>query len=604
MIRLHFYFILFSCCTQIYLVQAQPNIDDLKQLITQSNATYKEKIQAYIELAGSNQLKNFGENLKYGYDGLTYAVNHSDTIRKGILLNNIGKAHYFNADYDSANVYYQNAIAILQNTNAVLQLADVYNNTAKLYRKLKKLPAAHSFYKKAFDIYTSQKNEDGIATIFNEEGVVYEYEENYDQAIKNYMSSLKLRERMRDSVGIGYSLNFIDGAFAIMQNFNEAINYNMRALRIRELMKDSFAIALSYSDIGVIYAMQQNFNSAHQYLEHSNEFARALRYPDLILTNLKQLSDIASDEKNFEKAFNYQKEYALIKDSIYQSETSKQVEEFAARYENTEKEKLIQEQEFAISRRNYWIAGIIAAFILSFLLGYSWYRRYKLKQAAIHQQDRMEQRALAAQNIIEAEEKERKRIASELHDGVGQTMSAASMNLSVLKDGLIRMDNKHEALINKVHAMVNDSCNEIRMVSHNLMPHALNDKNLSAAVKDFTSKIDSNVLPIYLHAEGFDDATVTPTESVLYRVIQEIVNNVLKHAKAKRLDISLIKTNNSIEVIMEDDGVGFDLAGATQKKGLGLQNIQSRIEWLQGQVEWDTSPGRGTVASIFIPLKV
>ncbi len=601
--KLHFYLILFFCCTRLCIVQAQPNIDDLKQIIINSNTTYKEKIQAYIELAGSNQLKSFGDNLKYGYEGIFYAVNHADTVSRGMILNNIGKAHYFNADYDSASIYYQNAIPLLQNPNTELQLADVYNNIAKLYRKLKKLPTAHRFYQKAFDIYTKQKNEDGIATIFNEEGVVYEYEENYNQAIKNYMASLKLRERMQDSVGIGYSLNFIGGVFAMMQNFDEAIKYNMRALRIRELLKDSFAIALSYSDIGAIYAIQENFNSAHQYLEQSNQFARAIRYPDLILTNLKQLSDVAFDENKFDQAYSYQKEYILIKDSIYQSESSKQLEDFAARYQTAEKEKLIQEQEFAISRRNYWIAGIIAVFILCFLLSYSWYKRYKLKQASMLQHERMEQRALAAQNIIEAEEKERRRIASELHDGVGQTMSAASMNLSVLKDGLQTTDENNKVLINKVHAMVNDSCHEIRMVSHNLMPHALNDKNLSLAVKDFTSKIDSGVLPIYLHAEGFDDKTVTPTESVLYRVIQEIVNNVLKHARAKRLDISLIKTNRSIEVIMEDDGIGFDLTVTSQKTGLGLQNIQSRIEWLQGQVEWDTAPGRGTVVSIFIPLK-
>lgn len=604
MIRFLFYFLSLICCLQMNFLFAQPTTDAVKQVITSSNATYKEKIEAYIDLAGNIQLKNFGENLKYGYEGVSFAINHADTTSRGILLNNIGKAHYFNADYDSANIYYQKAITVLLQTNAVLQLADVYNNIAKLYRKLKKLSAAHSFYKKAFDIYTKQKNENGIATIFNEEGVVYEYEENYDQAIKNYKASLQLRERMHDSVGIGYALNFIGGAFAMMQNFDEAIHYNMQALRIRELMKDSFAIALSYSDMGVIYAMQKNFSSAHQYLEQSNQLARALRYPDLILTNLKQLSDVASDENEFEQAYSYQKEYALIKDSIYQSETSKQIEEFAARYETAEKEKLIQEQEFAISRRNYWIAGIVAAFILCCLLGYSWYRRYQLKQAAMLQQERMEQRALAAQNIIEAEEKERKRIASELHDGVGQTMSAASMNLSVLKDGLINIDNKHEVLMSKVHAMVNDSCNEIRTVSHNLMPHALNDKNLSLAVKDFISKIDSNVLPIYLHAEGFDALTVTPAESVLYRVIQEIVNNVLKHAKAKRLDISLMKSTSSIEAILEDDGIGFDLVGASQKKGLGLQNIQSRIAWLQGHVEWDTSPGRGTVVSIFIPFKV
>lgn len=584
------------------LLQAQPGTDSLRALVSDYNTSDAKKIQASIQLAGNIQLKDFGENLLYGHQGLLLAKQNKDSVSQGILYNNIGKAHYFNGDYDSATFFYQKAISTLQQMKADIALADACNNIAKLYRKIRELPRAHDFYKKAFAIYTKQKNNDGIATIYNEEGVVYEYEGNYPQAIKNYTASLRIRERLKDSVGIAYALNFIGGAYAMMQQFDEAISYNQQALSIREQMKDTFTIALSNSDIGVVYAMQGNYAKARESLEKSNAIARSMRYPDLILNNLKQLSDIASDEKNYDKAYWYEKEYNLIKDSIYKTETSKQIQEFAARFETAEKEKRIQEQEFAIARRNYWITGATVALLLTILLGYSWYRRYQLKQAAILQKEIIQQRAIAAQNIIEAEEKERKRIAAELHDGVGQTMSAASMNLSALKDSLEHTDNRSATLINKVHAMVDDSCREIRMVSHNLMPHALNDKNLAAAVKDFTSKIDSAVLPIYLHSEGFDNTPATPTESVLYRVIQEIVNNILRHAGASRSDISIIKTKTGIEAIIEDDGAGFNMASLPAKRGLGLQNIQSRIDWLQGQVEWDTAPGRGTVVSIYIPL--
>lgn len=591
-------------CTLYTRIAAEDNIDSLRKLVENNKTVYAEKIQAYIQLAGSMQLNGFGENLQHGHAGLLFAQRNKDSLSQGILYNNIGKAHYFNGDYDSAVVYYQKAINFLEQIKADAALADAYNSIAKLYRKIKTLPRAHDFYKKAFAIYNKQKNNDGIATIYNEEGVVYEYEGNYPQAIRNYTASLHIRERMNDSVGIAYSLNFIGGAYALMQQFENAISYNTQALTIRELMKDTFTIALSCSDLGIVYAMQGNYIKASENLEKSNAIARRMRYPDLILNNLKHLADLSFDQKLYDRAYLYEKEYNLIKDSVYQTETSKQIEHFAARYETAEKEKRIQEQAFAITRRNYWITGAAIALILTVLLGYSWYRRYQLKQAAILQNEIMQQRAITAQKIIEAEENERKRIAAELHDGVGQTMSATSMNLSALKDNLQQNSNKAASLIDKIHTMVDDSCKEIRIISHKLMPHALSDKSFAAAVSDFTLKIETSVLPVYLHTEGFDNSSATPAESVLYRVIQETVNNVLRHAAANRLDISIIKTNTSIDAILEDDGVGFSLEALSGKKGLGIENIQSRIAWLQGHVEWDTAPGRGTVVSIHIPLNV
>jgi signal transduction histidine kinase len=134
-----------------------------------------------------------------------------------------------------------------------------------------------------------------------------------------------------------------------------------------------------------------------------------------------------------------------------------------------------------------------------------------------------------------------------------------------------------------------------------MMPNALIKAGLASAVRKFLDNLNIRVIKINLYTEGLNERIDTNTETILYRIIQETVNNVIKHAEASILDISLIKENDSISVIIEDNGKGFDLQLAKNKDGIGLKNIESRISFLKGSVEWDSRIGTGTVVAINIP---
>src|SRR5690606_12493057 len=131
-------------------------------------------------------------------------------------------------------------------------------------------------------------------------------------------------------------------------------------------------------------------------------------------------------------------------------------------------EKQIQEQQFALTKKNYWIFGTISLLILFCLLGLSFYNRYKLKQEARLKEAIIKQQEISTKAVLEAEENERKRIAQELHDGVGQLMSAAKMNLSAFEDDVLFKDEKHRTSYEKIVALVDESCIEVRNVSHQM----------------------------------------------------------------------------------------------------------------------------------------
>jgi signal transduction histidine kinase len=209
---------------------------------------------------------------------------------------------------------------------------------------------------------------------------------------------------------------------------------------------------------------------------------------------------------------------------------------------------------------------------------------------------------MATKAILEAEEKERQRIAKDLHDSVGQMMSAAKLNLSAIENEIPFKDDMQKEAMLRIIKLVDDSCKEVRAVSHNMMPNALLKAGLASAVREFINQIDQKIIKVNLHSEGLNDRLDINTETVLYRVIQECVNNVIKHAHATQLDISLIRDEEGISTTIEDNGKGFDCTDPTKKNGLGLKNIKARVDYLKGTVDFDSAPGKGTLVAIHVPL--
>jgi signal transduction histidine kinase len=176
------------------------------------------------------------------------------------------------------------------------------------------------------------------------------------------------------------------------------------------------------------------------------------------------------------------------------------------------------------------------------------------------------------------------------------------MNLSAFESEIKFEDKEQQLAFEKIIQLVDESCKEVRNVSHNMMPNALLKSSLSSAIREFIDKLDHKKLQVHLYAEGLDERLDSNTETVFYRVIQECVNNVIKHAEATTLDISLIKDKEGISATIEDNGIGFSISDKEKFKGMGLKNIITRIEYLKGTVDFDSTPGKGTLVALHVPL--
>ncbi len=203
--------------------------------------------------------------------------------------------------------------------------------------------------------------------------------------------------------------------------------------------------------------------------------------------------------------------------------------------------------------------------------------------------------------MLVTEEKERIRISRELHDGVGQQIAALKLNLGLLGDQLQLEDLKQEKMLNLI-ALADDVSKEVRTISHNLMPNALLRAGLATAAREFLQQLANERIKIDFEVVGSKERLSHTQELALFRAIQECVSNILKGANATVVSIQLIRNEREINLLIEDNGEGFSSEDTLTAGGVGLRNIQSRLAEVDGEVDFDSHIGRGTIVNVHLAL--
>ena len=226
----------------------------------------------------------------------------------------------------------------------------------------------------------------------------------------------------------------------------------------------------------------------------------------------------------------------------------------------------------------------LLTFIVALIILYQ--RKLREKQQAIFQ------------SVIDAEEKERNRIAKELHDSLGATMSATKLYFESLMPNI--SDEEKSKLVYK---MLDDACNEVRSISHQMMPQVLLREGLFVAIRQFCQPF------MNLPKLKFELVILGPeirlsnqsTELMIYRVMQELINNSIKHSKATEMIVQLIQAKNELILSVEDNGVGIKAGLNVESNGLGISNLISRVKYLNGQISFEKSSNSGLTALVRIP---
>jgi signal transduction histidine kinase len=210
----------------------------------------------------------------------------------------------------------------------------------------------------------------------------------------------------------------------------------------------------------------------------------------------------------------------------------------------------------------------------------------------------------ATEAVLKGEEQERSRLARDLHDGLGGLLSGIKFSFHNMKENLI-LTPENARLFERSLDMLDSSIHEMRRVAHNLMPETLLKFGLETSLRDFCSDINqSGVLQVNFQSFGLENYTFDQNLSVnVYRIVQELVNNAIKHAGARQLLVQLTKSENLLLVDVEDDGRGFDTELLRISEGIGWKNMTGRVKYLNGKMDVQSVPGEGTSIHLEIPLE-
>ena len=553
-------------------------------------------------------IKNYPEAIKYYQQSMQTSLQNSDWRNLGITQVNIANIYTSQLDYKTAITYLESALSNLKKVDFKRGIQAVYNNLGAINLRLGSYKDAILQLNAALDIASANQSKSGVALIEQNIGYGYAALKQYEEALRWYTKAEATAiSASADPFTFGEIYNHRASLDSAMNNYASALEYRTKYVNVNNLVlnekisKQVLELQTKYDTekkefkINILSKTDsiKSLQIAKQQLDLNQKLLLiADQNLSLLDANLQMATDSLELGTKNQIILQNKLEFTQKQKIIQDLDKQKQIQTL-----------LINNKNLEVSKKNFIIAGILLVTLLLILYGYSFYKKRSLQQAALMQAALARQQEVATIAILTAEEKERKRIASDLHDGVGQLMTAAWLNLQAVNDKLPAGDEEYGNLLSKTMLLVNESMKEVRAVSHNMMPNALLKKGLVNAIREFIQQLDAAIISINLQAEGLQQTLNSHTETILYRVIQESVNNVIKHAGASRLDISIFNDSKGIDVMIEDNGSGFDVPAALKKdSGLGLQNIISRIQYLHGSVDWDSSPGNGTVIAIHIPL--
>lgn len=563
---------------EIYINKKLQKIDSLIEIKQYDKASILIKNAKNTFNFKSNDVENL--ELDYRYGRILYESNEKEKslefFLKGLerlsvnqnskiyleYVNFITKIFATSQNFDKAIYYNKLALVNAKFNKDTTNLIKAYVRIGSFYYAKNQIDSAKYFFRRVQYYEVTPETEGRISNAYNNLGVIAQIENNFSLA-KNYATrALDIKEKIRDTMGIARLKINLGNLYHYEDNYDAAI---------------------------------QNYDAAIQLIEKDST-NEALKIKKTIYDNLSVSYDSL---KNYSSAFKYMSEAYKISNKLNDENLAQNMVEVDAKYNLAKEEQKTEAEKSKAFRAQVLFYGL-AFFTMTFLIiAFIFYKNYKLKQ-----QNRLEQIANDTQTriinaTIDAKEKERKNIAEILHDSVSALLSSANLHLQASKS---QLNGTAPPEISKAQEIVNEASVKIRDLSHTLISSVLMKFGLAFAVHDLCEKYSNSELALRSDDNGIKRYN-QKFEIKIYHIIEELINNIIKHSNAKNASIILAERNGDKLVIqIIDDGDGFDIKKARNKKGLGLSHIDARVKVMEGVFNINSKNGEGTSIFISVPI--
>lgn len=622
---LFFFLAFFEVNAQVHLYP-----DSLRQNL--KTLEEKDQVLDLLRIAFYYAQENTDSALNYVNKAKQISINYQDTLGEIITYRIKGVVFFESNRPDSTIWYYRKGRALAELAGQDLQLAHFDNNIGMYYWNKGLLTEALGHFYEAKKVYDLEENLYDKAMVSNNIGLIYQSLGDFEKALTYGEEAHDLRRAIPDSIDIMTSLGNLAFIYTELEEYDKSDSILFESLKISDALDYDIEKSKSYSGLAGNLERQKKFKEAEslylQAIALSKEFVNQShlmnRYAELANLYLKtgrfeeaaQLADLSlliSDSlqvksansaalmtfalskialRDQEDGFKALEDYNKLTDSIFNAQKATSLSEMEVRYETEQKEQLIALQEAdiaqqrAINRMQLFISA--GGFILISLVGGLWYNRSRYRKQLEIQDLKAAEEKNRLKAVIEAEEKERSRIARELHDGLGQSLTAAKIFVGSL--GKNPDSEEDQRSKEKSMGLLSHSIQEVRQISHNLMPKKFEGQGLLQALEEMEELINkTHQVDFRLSLAPFDLRLKKENQVHLYRIIQELVNNGLKHGDISQIELSIQENKQTLSINYRDNGPGFSEKELHNSTGIGWQNMTTRAGFLGGTIKLNPS---------------
>tara|TARA_R110000751_G_scaffold7805_3_gene31507 strand:+ start:46094 stop:48061 length:1968 start_codon:yes stop_codon:yes gene_type:complete len=577
-------------------------------------------------------LGNLG-NISGDYKSAIKETKAAITLLKALNITN-GLAACYNilalgyknlGDYPNAMDSFIQCLSYAKANDDKVQEANAYQNIATLYVLQKEYKKATENLDRAANLYRALKDDDGVlVTLFNFANILKE-QNKFDQARKHYQTVLGYREKEGNKAVIAYININLSQMLVEEGKCEEAVVALKKTLTQLKALNFTSDIVIVLNDLGLCESKLGHTKAAINYFKEAltlGEEQSLLSYKSDIYKNLAQLYQ---DEGDYKNALTFYRKGITTVAEQNALDKEKYVVKIQERYETQLKETRIkllekeqklsdaelQKAELTLKRqrfvRNAFIAGFVLVLITLIVLRLLYIQRLQVqKQLNLQQEENAKQKInqmiqdhklSVIERYQEGQDEERARLARDIHDGIGSDLAG----IKIAFEHYVEKHNS-EPQAKRIGTAIENACIDIRSLSHQLHPLSFSKIGFTSFLNDFVAQITNNTtLAIQTFFFPEEDIDKLPEDLLAdaYRIVQELVNNIIKHAQATQAEVQLTKHEDYLNIVINDNGKGFK---TNKKQGIGLRNIKERLQKVKGSITIDSSSGNGTSITIDIPI--
>lgn len=558
-----------------------------------------------------HSLEQWPKARQYYLRTLDLVIELNDGRRAALVYRDISETLISERKYNQAAEYLFEALEYCEENECKDGIIDLYIALGRLYRHLNQLDKAEQYLKNALELEenTTDSYQFNLVYIYKLLGLTKYGQKEYGQAIyflKKGLENPAIQSVPHELMIFNNSLGLVYKDLNDMENVLK--HYNLALEQARKSNSQNL-IAAAYINLGQVYINTGEYNKALELIDKGLVISKENGFIKWQKNAYHNLYFAYEKMNDIPKAYENYKNYVALTDSLRLVESNERIAELETKYETEKKEKQIEllNKENVINtlklkqnRNLVLLLFILLVVILISAFNYNRQIRQRQKSRAIIEKQEVEKKLLST--VISTEDKERKRFAADLHDGLGPLLSSVKLYLSGIEDA--QADQKQQ-MISTATELIDQSIRTTRTISNNILPVELTEKGLVGSIRTFCDKIQlSQQMSISISDQTAGHKLEPSTEIILYRVIQELINNTIKHADAQAISIKFSAKPKLYSVEYTDNGIGFDKAEVMQRAsgGIGLLNIQERIDSLGGNIDFSKNEPKGTHVMIKLAI--